>query len=139
MNIDQIDTKIQHGEHEYTDEPWIVDEVTNLDGPFGAQQVIYMVNHVYKDADPTESDHTDEIAEIVMEYPGKMSRNNACRIVACVNSCAGINPYAIPHLLSIIRRVMAVQDDLVPSWIKQMCEEVHGQVKALWVPGKELS
>lgn len=134
---------LEEDENHYTDEPWTVDTVTQPSPQAGKTEEVYYVNHVWRESDakPDESDHTDEIAQIVMEYPGRMSRNNACRIVACVNNCKGMNPYSIPYLLGILRRVKAAsaQDGQVPSWITLMCEEVESQVKAPWVPGKELS
>ena len=123
----------------YTDEPWTVDVVTTIAGN-GEEETLY-VNHVYPDSDPKESDHTDEIARIVMDYPGRMARNNACRIVACVNNCKGINPYAIPYLLSFLRRVggAAASPGTLPDWVAQLCEETAAKLKEPWIPGKELS
>jgi len=134
-------------ENHYTDEPWTVDEVTEMPtkpfpGVVPKGRTTYMINHVYPDADPKESDHTDEIAQMVMDYPGKMSLNNACRIMACVNNCKGINPYAMPYLLAIIRRVLGAAaggPGVVPEWIVTMVTEAQEHANKPWIPGKELS
>lgn len=48
----------------------------------------------------------------IAETPGasEVEKPNAERIVSCVNSCAGINPEAVPDLIKALEGVVRVAD-----------------------------
>lgn len=51
----------------------------------------------------------------------KQTEANAARIVACVNSCKGINPEAVPELLEALRRI-AEHETRADRRAKGMCD-----------------
>jgi len=86
--------------NEHTKEPWMFTKFTKADGsPIKtSQDVIDTLAHSARKSDIAELwgvtiDHEDDESAIVICYSGNgpTSQDNARRIAACVNACAGIS------------------------------------------------
>ncbi len=93
----------------HTKEPW---EVAIIDDEEGrGEWYVIMADGIIFARIPKLDPSTPE---------GKEFGANVCRIVACVNACAGINPEAVPDLLASVKagvamRQTAIVDDDFPE------------------------
>lgn len=78
----------------HTPGPWIVDEVATPNG------VGYFINHLWNEDDASDNTHTDEIAEVVMNYKGGTALANA-RLLA-----------AAPELLDACQKAMSIESKI---------------------------
>lgn len=78
----------------HTKEPWLSSDLVSDGGDYMGSEITSVIGDSMRIADTLGSDNNTSV-----------DRVNACRIVACVNACAGMNPDALPKLIDVAERM----------------------------------